>query len=59
MVIYMIFDFVIGLVNSPSYLPGIIQEGLDMNVVNMDEHIFSSLVYDAEDLFLYMKELHG
>lgn len=55
----MLFDFIIGLVNSPSYIPGVIQEGLDMDVVNMDEYIFSSLVYDAEDLFLYMKELYG
>ena len=55
----MIFNFIIGLVNSPSYLPGIIQQGLDINVVNMDEHILSSLIYDAEDLFIYYKELYG
>ena len=47
------FDFIIGLVNCPSYIPGVIQEGLDMNVVNMNEHILSSLIYDAEDLFIY------
>ena len=53
------FDFIIGLVNCPSYIPGVIQEGLDMNVVNMNEHILSSLIYDAEDLFIHHQELYG
>ena len=55
----MLFNFVIGLVNSPSYLPGIIQEGLDLNVVDFNEHLIASLLYDAEDLFIYHQELYG
>lgn len=59
LVIFMLFNFVIGLVNSPSYLPGIIQESLDLNVVDFNEHLIASLLYDAEDLFIYHQELYG
>lgn len=42
----MIFNFIIGLVNSPQYTLGIIQESLDLNG-NLNEHLIYSLYQDA------------